>query len=213
MLSASLAQAINAIKEGESLLPQDLAIRDTDPGAASPIHRRFRDKIAERESGAAGYRARNEKGALGRYQLTLDALVDIGWKQSDGTWTGRFGITSDDAFLADPEAQKHAFAEYMERTRLNAEAVDLFSRLNQTIDGIVAPFEITEAGIMAAAHRRGAGKVKEYFDHIEATNWRSDPSTFPSDMAKKFREIETRLREFSQDRYLRPFPRKHPLGD
>lgn len=187
---------------------------DADPGAASPISRRFRDKIAGTESGAAGYQARHPKGALGRYQLTLKAFIDIGWRRKDGTWTGRFGIASDDAFLANPEAQEHALAEYLERTRKNAVAEGVFSRLGKTIDGIVAPFEITETGIMAAAHRMGAGKLREYLEHIESTSWRSDPTTFPEgEEGEKYRAIEKRLREFSQEKYLRSFPQKRAFND
>ena len=194
-------------------MPQDLVTADTDPGAASPIGRRFRDKIAASESGGAGYSARNAQGALGRYQLTPIALLDIGWKRGDGSWTGRFGITSDEEFLADPEAQEHALAEYLERTRRNAVAEGVFTRLGKTIDGIVAPFEITEAGIMAAAHRMGATKLREYLEHIEATGWRSDPTTFPEGRNDDYRAVEKRLREFSQEKYLRSFPQKRAFND
>jgi hypothetical protein len=194
-------------------LPQDL-LADADPGAASPISRRFRDKVAAPESGAAGYQARNDQGALGRYQLTPRALRGIGWKRDDGSWTGRFGITSDEEFLANPEAQEHALAEFLERTRKEAVAEGLFARLGKTIDGIVAPSEITEAGIMAAAHRMGARNLREYLEHIESTGWRSDPTIFPEgEEGKKYRAIETRLREFSQERYLRSFPQKRAFND
>jgi hypothetical protein len=193
-------------------LPQD-ALTDVDPGAASPINRRFRDKIAASESGFAGYGARNNHGALGRYQLTPRALLGIGWKRSDGSWTGRFGITSDEEFLASPEAQEHALAEYLERNRKYAVANGIFGYLGKTIDGSVAPFEVTEAGIMAAAHRMGARKLREYLEHIEATGWRSDPTTFPKDQEDDYRAIETRLREFSQEKYLRSFHQKRAFID
>jgi hypothetical protein len=67
----------------------------------------FRARIARAETGAArageGYGACNAvSGALGRCQLTPQALRDPGWKDAGGGWTAlaaRHGIGSDADFL------------------------------------------------------------------------------------------------------------------
>jgi hypothetical protein len=63
-----------------------------------PISARFREEIANRESrGSGGYRAINDQGALGAYQLTPIALKDIHWKDKNGNWTDASGVTGDEA--------------------------------------------------------------------------------------------------------------------
>ena len=64
-----------------------------------------------------------------------------------------------------------------------------------------AEFEITEAGLAAAAHRYGADGTKEYLDHLKRHDWESKPETFPPGKERRYRAIETRLRTFEKAPY------------
>ena len=59
------------------------------------------------------------------------------------------------------------------------------------------PFDILAApAAKAAAHRQGAGMVKQYLDHQRRHNWTTNPKTFPKNKKDQFLSVETRLREF-----------------
>ncbi len=58
------------------------------------------------------------------------------------------------------------------------------------------PGSVTESGLLAAAHRQGAGMVKQYLDHQRRHNWTTNPKTFPKNKKDQFLGVETRLREF-----------------
>ncbi len=83
------------------------AARAPAPPGAAAHDAAFRARIARAESGAIrpgeGYGARNAaSGPLGRYQLTPQALRDLGWKDAGGGWTAsaaRHGVASDEGFL------------------------------------------------------------------------------------------------------------------
>ena len=70
-------------------------------------------------------------------------------------------------------------------------------RLGQRFRGVRRDITVTPAGIYAAAHRRGAKAVAEYFDWLEKNNFDSRKG-IPGNknLEKTFRQIETRLREF-----------------
>jgi hypothetical protein len=62
---------------------------------------------------------------------------------------------------------------------------------------------VTLADLLAAAHRKGEGRLQQYCDHLAMNGWYSDPETFATDKlpggrTKKvaFEKIEERLREF-----------------
>lgn len=197
----------------------------TDAWADSPVHADFRREIHKKESeGAAnsGYGA-SHNGAYGRYQMRVPALKDAGLIGEDGRWTGKYGLRSEQDFLRNPEAQEKAFADFMARTegyvRQFASGFE-----GRRIEGKVAPFEVTEAGLVAAAHRQGAGMLVPYFEFQKDNNWKSgnfekisdsvvaqiaklqEGVANPQSADKVLRSIETRLREFSGIPYRRVAP-------
>ena len=158
----------------------------------------FRGRIAAQESAGAGWAARNaSSGALGRYQMLPVALRDIGWQGADGSWTGgasRYGIGSEADFLANPAAQEAAMSQYLQRTERQLAANGALGAAGRTVtatDG--QPLAITEAGLVAAAHRRGAGAVARWLDH----RTRTPDAPVPEASRTAFANVEQRLRDFA----------------
>ncbi len=165
----------------------------------------FRARIARAETGAAradeGYGARNAaSGALGRYQLTFQALRDLGWKDAGGGWTAlaaRHGVASDAGFLSSPAAQEAAMGAYLRRAETQLDRNGSLSRSGGTVTGLDGtPVPLTEAGLVAAAHRRGAGGVARYLAHRAAPPDAAAPLT--ASERRAFAAVERRLREFAE---------------
>ena len=166
----------------------------------------IRQAIAEAERSAAkpnhGYQERNQKSnALGRYQMTNDALIAAGMKTPDKRWTGKYGVRSDEDFLGDPEAQELALSDYLADNDRQLLQKGAKSFIGRRVDGVKERFTITEAGLAGAAHRHGPQGVRDYLEHQQRNGWRSDFSKLPEKQRDKFEEIETRLRTFSNKRY------------
>ncbi len=160
----------------------------------------FRDRIAQAERSAEhpnnGYGQRNpSSGAIGRYQFIPAALQDIGWRDAAGGWTARAqaqGVTSEAAFLTNPAAQEAAFGDYLSRTGTQLVANGARSGIGRTVTGSDGqPVVITEAGLLAAAHRRGAGAVARWLEH------RTNDTPTPPAQRAAFASIEARLRGFA----------------
>ncbi|PJI37498.1 peptidoglycan-binding domain-containing protein [Ferrovibrio sp.] len=196
-----------------------------DAWADSPIHADFRKEIHRKESegaGNSGYAASNN-GAYGRYQMRVPALKDAGLIDRDGNWTGKYGLNSFEDFLRQPEAQERAFADFMARTEGYVRQIAPGYE-GSRIEGARAPFEVTESGLVAAAHRQGAAMLVPYFEFQQDNNWKSgnfekisdsvaaqiaklqDGVANPQSADKVLRSIETRLREFSGIPYRRMVP-------
>ena len=172
-------------------------------GAAAAADAAFRARIARAETGAArageGYGARNAaSGALGRYQLTPQALRDLGWRDAGGGWTAlaaRQGVGSDAEFLANPVAQEAAMGAYLRRAEAQLNSNGSLSRSGGAVTGLDGtPVPLTEAGLVAAAHRRGAGSVARYLAHRGAL---SEAPLTASDR-RAFAAVERRLRDFAE---------------
>ncbi|MEM7122259.1 MAG: hypothetical protein AAF563_13330 [Pseudomonadota bacterium] len=161
--------------------------------------------------------------AAGRYQLTPVALDDIGLVDGNGEWYGH-PYPDLEEFLGSPQLQNLALAAclkvtqgYLTQTYTrevepgNSEEVSPYDFLGQEIEGKVRTFEVTESGLLAAAHRWGAGNVLAYLLHQRENKWVTDEEGFGG---KKdvFLAIETRLREF-QPIPLYPQPDSPPLND
>jgi hypothetical protein len=163
--------------------------------------------LASRESGSApndGYGAvgkslKTRQPALGRYQMTTIALIDVGIRNRDGTWNknNKFGVGSAEEFLADPVAQERALADYVANMEKYLKSEGATRYLGQRIQGKVAPLTVTEPGLVAAGHRYGAPNATQYLQHIERSDWRSQVDAIHDpDRRSVFLAIETRLREF-----------------
>ena len=170
----------------------------------------FLDAIAKAEHNVKGYAEVNPDKAWGRYQMTKGALIDAGIHDSNAkNWMGplarKMGITSEHDFLNNPLAQEKAVQVYLERTERALRNKGATVHIGRTFKGIKAKITITPSGLLAAAHRRGAGNVALYLDHLKRHNWISDRSTFPDGKLEEiFLNVETRVRLFQATQHRRP---------
>lgn len=182
-----LAQA-NSAAEPDVVWPQ------------SPVTNEYRLKVSDRES-KHDYSAISDDGvALGRYQLRPLFLIDAGFKKKNKSgqivWDPKSGITSDQDFFNDPKAQERALANGLAAMRQQLKNFGSLAKIGTEIDGKVRKIKITEAGLVAAAQRRGAPTVRDYLEHQEQNGWKSDFSMLRKKKAEAFDQIETRLRQF-----------------
>lgn len=103
----------------------------------------FREALAFKES-QGRYDVVNTLGYLGKYQFGKSTLE-------------RFGIYNTDLFLKTPELQEEAFIALCSLNKWILRR-DIERSVGKKINGT----EITESGILAAAHLAGAGNVKKY---------------------------------------------------
>ncbi|PWB20012.1 peptidoglycan-binding protein LysM [Flavobacterium sp. HTF] len=104
----------------------------------------FKEAVAFKES-QGKYRLVNTLGYMGKYQFGSKALRAI-------------GIDDDKAFLKDPALQEKAFIALLSKNKWILR-YEIEKYEGKVIDGI----QITESGILAAAHLGGAGSVKNFF--------------------------------------------------
>ncbi len=177
------------------------------------------------------YEARNEKGAVGKYQFTTIALQDIGYLDKKGNWTQKAadrGIRSLEDLRRNPAAQEVAAEEYFNNQEEYVRNLGELRHLGQEITGIggqehpgvIEPtFPITEGGLIAAAHRQGVKVLRMYLEHQKRNGWKSDFSNIDPKVQEalrsepdpktgkvitaedRFRRIEKRIREFAQTPY------------
>ncbi|NCT09479.1 MAG: peptidoglycan-binding protein LysM [Flavobacteriia bacterium] len=103
----------------------------------------FKEAVAYKES-RGNYTIVNSLGYLGKYQFGRNTL-------------GRFKIYNTRDFLKNPELQEQAFISLCEINKwILRKEIKRYE--GKTINGI----EITESGIIAAAHLAGAGNVKKF---------------------------------------------------
>jgi hypothetical protein len=117
----------------------------------------FRERLAIAEGSANkpeyGYNeVRQSTGALGRYQMTPDALRAAGMIDASANWTGKYGIHSRTQFLADHKAQEKALTDYLRDTERQLRANGGLAYIGSNIDGRLASFSVTRAGLIAAGH-------------------------------------------------------------
>lgn len=126
----------------------------------------FLNDLGARESGG-NYKALNKYGYAGKYQMGEAALIDAGYykKQSrkynndwSGEFTGRDGVKSLQDFLNNPQAQENAQIVFKEKQWAYLKAVGAHKYSGQIING----YQITDSGLLAGAHLKGAGSVIRY---------------------------------------------------
>ncbi len=103
----------------------------------------FKDAVGFKESGGR-YDVINEYGYLGKYQFGAGTLELI-------------GVYNLEEFLNSPELQEAAFYANASRNKWILRK-DIKRFVGKTINGV----EVTESGILAAAHLAGPGSVKKY---------------------------------------------------
>lgn len=103
----------------------------------------FKEAVAFKES-QGKYTLVNSFGYMGKYQFGGSALRAI-------------GITNASNFLKNPELQEKAFNALLAKNKSI-----LKDEIQQYEGKVIAGIEITESGILAAAHLLGAGSVKKF---------------------------------------------------
>ena len=103
----------------------------------------FKEALAFKES-RGDYKSINEYGYLGKYQFGKGTLKLV-------------GIYDSISFLNSPALQEAAFYANASRNKWILQR-DIKRFVGKTINGV----EITESGILAAAHLAGPGSVKKY---------------------------------------------------
>jgi hypothetical protein len=162
----------------------------------------FRNQLAIAENSAHkpnfGYGDVNRKsGALGRYQVRLDGLHAAGMKDGNGKWTGKYGIHSSKQFLASPEAQERALTDLLNDTERQLRVNGSLGDVGTDIEGQRACFKITRVGLIAAAHREGAGATHSYLNTVASYGF----VTRGRQLERMQLSVETRLRTFADVPY------------
>ena len=117
-----------------------------DEATFASSHDLFLDALGFRES-SNDYQAVNRYGYLGRYQFGRTTLNKLGYDN-----------ISNREFLSDPNVQEQAMQDLLEHN------ADILEEIILKYDGsIVHGIEITQSGILAAAHLAGPSKVKKWF--------------------------------------------------
>ncbi len=123
--------------------PQPLSASMVSPPYVGTSFIGFREALAFKESGG-DYFTTNTLGYLGKYQFGIGTLQLI-------------GVYNATQFLQTPELQEKAFAGNLSRNKWI-----LRREIPRFVGHHVKGVEITESGILAAAHLAGAGNVKKY---------------------------------------------------
>ena len=152
------------------------------------------------------YRAYNPSGggigALGKYQLRKDGLIDTGYLTKDNKWTGKNGIKSIEDFLNTPKAQEMVFDEYMKVQYRYLSHYGETKYVGAKFKGVKYDFKVTDTGLLAAIHRVGIDYMNKFFQNIEKDKngmyYMNYDKIKNPDLKAKFLWIETRLREFEK---------------
>lgn len=139
----------------------------------------FLNSLANSESNG-NYDTVNEYGYLGKYQMGKDALIDIGYMDKNGNFTGKNGINSQQDFLNNPEVQEQAIREYTYKQWQSIRECAI-THNGETINGI----KLTISGMLAGAHLVGRTELKKYIE--------SNGTYIPTDANRK--SIEDYLRD------------------
>ena len=139
----------------------------------------FREALAFKES-QGKYHAINSFGYLGKYQFGVTTLE-------------RFDIYDTQEFLKTPELQEDAFVALCSVNKWILRK-DIKRSVGKTINGI----EITESGILAAAHLSGAGNVKKYLRSNGDTRFKDAYGSSIQYYIKKFSGYDTSFIEANQ---------------
>ncbi|WP_298756526.1 peptidoglycan-binding protein LysM [uncultured Psychroserpens sp.] len=132
----------------------------------------FKEALAFKES-RGNYFTVNTLGYLGKYQFGAETLKMI-------------GIYNPTQFLYNPELQEKAFLANAERNKWILRK-DIKRFVGKKISGV----EITESGILAAAHLAGPGSVKKFLRSYGGNNFSDAYGTTVRHYMKKFSGYDT----------------------
>lgn len=149
----------------DSLKPLD-EIRITPPFLGK-AYNGFKEALAFKES-QGRYHVVNTLGYMGKYQFGASTLQLM-------------GVYDLESFMADPVLQERAFRANIARNKWILRR-DIKGFNGKRIGGV----EITESGILAAAHLAGAGNVKKYLRSYGQVDVTDAYGSSISDYMKKF---------------------------
>jgi hypothetical protein len=136
----------------------------------------FKEALAFKES-RGDYFTVNTLGYLGKYQFGTETLKLI-------------GIYKPNQFLYNPELQEKAFIANAERNKW------ILRKDIKRFDGmLIGGIEITESGILAAAHLAGPGSVKKYLRSYGGYNFSDAYGSTVKHYMKKFSGYDTSMLE------------------
>lgn len=157
----------------------------------------FLEDLGARESGG-NYKALNEYGYAGKYQMGEAALIDSGYYKKTtrrynndwcGEFTGKDGVNSLQDFLNNPQAQENAQIIFKKKQWSYLKAVGAAKYLGRIING----YEITPSGLLAGAHLKGAGSVIEYLKSNGANIGKDAFGTSVESYMKKFAGYDVKI--------------------
>lgn len=151
----------------------------------------FLNALGMQESGG-NYKAFNKYGYAGKYQMGEMALVDCGYYRKaskiynndwKGIFTGKNNIHSIKDFLNNPDVQEKAQIEFKKKQWEYLKALGAHNYVGK----IINTHAITQSGLLAASHLKGAGSVINYL--------KSDGKINPKDAFGT--SIETYMKKFA----------------
>ena len=157
----------------------------------------FLNDLGARESGG-NYKAFNKYGYAGKYQMGEAALVDSGYYKKtsriyNNDWSGSFlgkdGVNSLQDFLNNPKAQENAQIIFKKKQWGYLKAVGAHNYIGQIING----YKITDSGLLAGAHLKGAGSVIAYLKSGGKDNSKDAFGTSIESYLKKFAGYDVSL--------------------
>ncbi|MDD3004039.1 peptidoglycan-binding protein LysM [Flavobacterium sp.] len=132
----------------------------------------FKEALAFKES-QGKYTLINSLGYMGKYQFGHAALKAI-------------GIHDSSQFLKDPRLQEKAFKALLAKNKW-----ELRKEIEEYDGKVINGVEITESGILAAAHLGGAGSVKKFFKSQGKRTIKDDYGTSLQSYMKRFGGYDT----------------------
>ncbi len=157
----------------------------------------FLNDLGARESGG-NYKAFNKYGYAGKYQMGEAALIDAGYYKKAsrvynndwrGIFTGKDGVNSIQDFLNNSQAQENAQIIFKKKQWIYLKAVGANKYSGQIING----YKITDSGLLAGAHLKGAGSVISYLKSGGKNIGKDAFGTSIEDYIKKFAGYDVSL--------------------
>jgi hypothetical protein len=150
-----------AAASGGIVLPPPIDLPNANTAFATALA--VLESNGQPNNGYGGW-ARDDQGigAIGRYGFRSPSLKAIGWMDAKGNWTDKAlanGVSSPESFRDSPAAQEIARVEYMGKLKNEMKANGSWEMIGKTVEGHV----VTEAGLIAAAWKEGAGAVDKFF--------------------------------------------------
>jgi len=168
--TVEVPKSLKVSEPTEVLFPQNKTA-GTDTTIAPPFlgssYVGFKEALAFKES-QGDYFTINTLGYLGKYQFGIGTLQLM-------------GVYSATRFLNDPILQEKVFYTNMSRNKWILRK-DIDRYVGKRLGGV----EITESGILAAAHLAGAGNVKKYLRSFGRVDTADDYGTSIVDYIRKF---------------------------